>query len=113
MSPFSLADAVHVGVVELGVCTDLEVALAILDRIPHAAAAAESYVARLDCDLGCPQCGDCATFSASSQQLGVRRAARLLAGAWVFLCPCERSPKLTPIHMQYCLLMNCFSLFWF
>lgn len=78
MSPFSLADAVHVGVVELGVCTDLEVALAILDRIPYAAAAAESYMARLDCDLGCPQCGAVPRFQhpANSWELGE------LQGSW-------------------------------
>lgn len=51
------------------VCTDLEVALASLDKIPHAAAAAaESCMARLGCDRGCPQCEECATFSASSKQ---------------------------------------------
>lgn len=38
-----------------------------------------------------------------------------LQGSWQepgwFLCPCEHNSTL--LHRQHCLLMNCFSLFWF
>lgn len=72
-----LAEAVHVGVLELGVCTGLEVALlSSLDKIP-AAAAAESCLARLGCDWGVPRA------ASSPRVLGAGRAAGLLAGAWM------------------------------
>lgn len=68
---------------ELAVFTDLEVALASLDKIP-AAAAAESCMARLGCDWGVPSAGTVPCFQHPANSVpGVGRAARLLAGAWV------------------------------
>lgn len=84
-----------------------EVALASLDKIPHVAAA-ESCMARLGCDLGCPQCGERAALSASSQQRA-GAPGRSLGDS----CVLVDSPKPTLIHRQYCLLVNCFSLFRF